>query len=137
MASERKGPSIFSFYAKLLHVTHKSVLCPCCLHARSNCVMPLETFFYIREVKVCCAPGNRLFKCESFCLKQNNPSLVICMVLSPSVEYLRLRPKVFLCHYTQGDNIIQITRQRMFSFYILLLYERLQRYHIFFHFVSV
>ncbi len=66
-------------------------------------------------------------------LKQNNLSLAICM-LSPSVEWCRnpygwdrrSKPQVFLCHSTWGDNIIQITKQRMFCFYIPLFYERLQ-----------
>ncbi len=38
----------------------------------------------------------------------------------------RSKPQVFLCHSTRGDNIIQITRQRMFCFYIPLFYEWLQ-----------
>ncbi len=55
-------------------------------------------------------------------------------MLSPSVEWRRnsycwdrrSKPQLFLCHSTWGDNIIQITRQSMFCFYIPLFYKQLQ-----------
>ncbi len=57
-----------------------------------------------------------------FIIKQNHLSLVICLILSPSVEWCRNTYRLrFLWHSTQGDNIIQIARQWLFCFYIPLL----------------